>query len=234
VFKAHKTLAMPATVALCLCVAACGSTSQGVGSASRSASGAATEAAGGGPASSNITGDYDGDDDYSNQRSNDGDNDDSTKPKDRDNDSDSSGKSYFDSDDSSVRGFGHAADSAEGRTIASLVRRYFAAANAGDGATACSIMVPGIARSVPEDIGGPAGPLYARGTTCAVVMSKAFVHYHRQIAAHAATLRIAAVRVKRGNGVAVLAFNRLPGREIHVAREGDVWKIQATLDAELP
>jgi hypothetical protein len=225
---------MLATVALCLCVASCGGASRGVGPASRSTPGAAANAAGmGGPASNSITGDYDGDDDYSNQRSNDGDNDDSTKPKDRDNDSDSAGKSYFDSDDSSVRGFGHAAGFAERKTIASLVKRYFVLANAGDGATACSMIVSSIARSVPEDLGGPAGPLYARGTTCAVVLSKAFEHYHRQIAAHAATLEIADIRVKRGAGVAVLAFKKLPGREIHVAREGGVWKIEAILDAEL-
>jgi hypothetical protein len=187
-----------------------------------------------GPASSNITGDYDGDDDYNNQRSSDGDNDDSTKPKDRDNDSDSSGKSYFDSDDSSVRGFGHAASSVDSKTIASLVKRYFAAATTGDGVAACSMFVSSIARSVPEDLGGPAGPLYARGSTCAAVMSKAFEHYHRQIAAHAATLEIADIRVKRGGGVAVLAFKKLPGREIHVAREGGGWKIEALLDRELP
>ena len=225
-----STLALPATVVLCLCVVACGGASRGVGSASRSTA----EAAAAMQPSNSITGDYDGDDDYSNQGSNDGDNDDSTQPKDRDNDSDSSGKSYFDSDDSSVRGFGHAAGPVEGKRIASLIKRYFAAANAGDGATACSMMVSSIAKSIPEDIGGPAGPLYARGTTCATVVSRAFEHYHRQLAAHTGTLEIADIRVSRSKGVVVLAFEKLPGRQIHVARESGVWKVDALLDAELP
>jgi hypothetical protein len=65
-------------------------------------------------------------------------------------------------------------------------------------------------------------------------MSKVFAHYHRELSAHAAELQIAAVRVEGEKGVAVLAFKTLPGRELHVAREAGVWRVDGLLDLELP
>jgi hypothetical protein len=226
---AHNKLVLPVVVALCLCVAACGAASHGAGSTSRSASAAV------GPSPS-ITGDYDGDDDYGAKLQSDGDNDDSTMPKDRDNDNvgDDSGNSYFDADDEVVRLSGHVASAVDRTAITRLVKRYFAVANAEDGMTACSMIVSSFAKSVPETLGRPPGPPYARGTTCAAVMSKVFAHYHRQLAAHATTLEVNGVRVDRGIGVAVLAFRTLPGRQIRVAREGGVWRMDALLDLELP
>jgi hypothetical protein len=230
--NSHKAPALPTIVVLCICLSACGGSSHGAGSPSRSSSAIASPSAV--PTSPSITGDYDGDDEKASKHSSDGDNDDST-PKDRDNDSDNSSGSYFDGDDKSVRGLGHAASAADGKTIERLVKRYFAVAVAEDGKTACSMISSGIAKSIPETLGGGAGPLYARGaTTCAAVMSKTFAHYHRQLAAHAPTLEVSAVRVDGNDGLAVLAFKALPGRQLRVARDGGVWRVGALLDLELP
>jgi hypothetical protein len=235
-------LALRATAVamLCLCVAACGRTGRETGSALRPAS---TAASSGGASATNpaspaspspsIAGDYDSDDDYGNGPFSDGD-DDNGVPADRDGDSDNSSGSYYDPDDNSVRRLGHAADAEDRRAIVRLVRRYFAAAVAEDGAAACSMVRRSLARAVPEDYGrSPAQP-YARGTTCAQVMSGIFKHYHRQLAAHARILAVSDVRVDPGKGVAVLAFRGLPARQMGAVREGGAWRIRGLLDTELP
>jgi hypothetical protein len=228
IFNVHNVLAPLAIAALCASVLACGEAGRH-GSASRSSS-----SSGIGPAQGSISGDYDRDDDFKKALNNDGDNDDSTQRKDRDNDSDNMSDSYYDIDDNTVRKYGHAADASDRRTVAALVKRYFAAAAREDGVTACSMIVPVFANSVPETLGQAAGPLYSRGNTCAVVLSKLFYHFHRQLAAHAAELEVTGVRVDGAKGIAVLGFRTLPGRLLHVAREGTVWKIDALLDLELP
>jgi hypothetical protein len=187
------------------------------------------------PPSMSVTGDYDSDDDPGEKhRRDDGDNDDITGPKDRDNDTDSSGKSYFDSDDSSVLRFGHAADPADTKTIASLVKRYFAAATAENGKKACSMLTTDFVKSVPEVQGGGSGPPYARGKSCVEVLSGIFVHYHRQLAAHNPSLKVAAVRLAGREGLVALAFKGLPGRSTRVEREDGTWRIDSLLDIELP
>jgi hypothetical protein len=227
---------------LCVGVAACGGGKAGAGSSPDSSSPATTApstvaqtgASEVGPAQGEISGDYDSDDDHPNGASNDADNDDIRTTKDRDNDMDNGSHSYYDQDDNSTRVFGRAARGAEASAIAALVRRYFAAAAREDGASACSLIVPTLARSVPEDLGRSSGPLFSRGQTCVVVMSKIFKHYHRQLAAHLASLRVDAVRVEGSGGWAVLAFRALPGRRVRVARVGRAWMMDALLDEELP
>jgi hypothetical protein len=221
----------PLATVLCLSVAGCGGTSRGSTGRAQHSVASHTEKF---PVSASISGDYDGDDDYGTKLRGDADNDDSRKPKDRDNDSDSNGKSYFDSDDDSVRHFGRPADAVDRNEVARLVMLYFAAANAEDGGNACAMLVPSLAKSLPETLGGAAGPPYAQGNTCARVMSGVFAHYHPQLAAHAASLRVSSVRVDHGKGVAILAFKALAGRQIHVTQEGVLWRINGPLDIELP
>ncbi len=229
--SAHRMLALlTIAAALCLVVVACGGTTDATRSASLVASSASIAP------SPRVTGDYDGDDDYADERHSDGDNDDVTRNLDRDGDSSSDNQthSYFDSDDSVVRSSAHPAGAPDRRSIVDLVTRYFAAATAGDGAMACPMIVPSFAKAVPENLGGPAGPGFARGTTCAGVLSKVFVHYHRQLAAHEATLRVSNVRVDRDGGLAVLAFKNLPPRQVRLLKQGGIWRMDDLLDSELP
>lgn len=230
-------LPLPTVIVLCACVAACGAASKENGSAPTRLTSGSTEATTASTARSldaHNSGDYDRDDLVDGQSVNDGDNDDSTGQKDRDGDSDNSSNTYYDKDDRTVRGFGHAASAADRRAIAALVKRYYMAAAAADGTTACSTIESSIAKAVPEALGTSAGPSYARGDTCAVVMSKIFRASHRQLAAYAARIQVARVRLDRGSGLAVLSFGTLPARQIPVIREGSAWKLEAVLDSELP
>jgi hypothetical protein len=183
--------------------------------------------------SPSLTGDYDRDDDIATKGDSDGDNDDN-RARDKDNDSDNRSGSYFDADDAGVREYGRPAGAADRKAVARLVERYFALADARDGATACELIAPTFAKAVPETLGRPPGPPYASGATCAVVMSKLFIHFHRQLAAHAASLRVSAVRVAHGEAIAVLAFHGLPGRQIRAIRADGRWRMNSLLDTELP
>lgn len=130
--------------------------------------------------------------------------------------------------------FGHAADAADARTIATLVKRYYAAAHAEDGAKACKMLYSTLEEAVPEDYGeSPPGQPYMRGTTCAAVLTLLFKHDHPQLALELPKLEVARVRLVEHHGIAILHFGTLPERQIPVAREGHIWKIQALLDSEV-
>jgi hypothetical protein len=212
--------------ALCASIAACGGAAQVT----------ATDPAAI-PPSPSLTGDYDGDDEYhADPRRKDADNDDSNAPKDKDNDTDASGGGPFDADDHAMLHFGHLANPAEWRAIAALMRRYFAAADAQDGAAACAMFAPALVRSTSTMLGGATDiARYLRGQpTCAGLMARMFAHYHREIAAHAARLSVSRVRVQLNEGLVGLSFGTLPEAELRVQRVGGVWKVENQLDTELP
>lgn len=226
-------------VLLSLVMVACGSTSGGLSSSHAGLKALGSRGDGSLAASTRIpplrylAGDYDGDD-YDSRR-NDSDNDDSKQPRDGDNDLDSAANSGYDSDDRSVLALGHPANPAVKHAVASLVKGYFAAAASEDGQAACSMLVSSISKSVPQDLGQSPGPPYLHGKTCAVVMRKVFKQDHRQLALYPATIQVAAVRVSRSVGVAVLRFKTLPRRQVRIVRDEDgTWKIEAYLDGELP
>ncbi|MGA9285387.1 MAG: hypothetical protein WBV85_08085 [Solirubrobacteraceae bacterium] len=186
------------------------------------------------PTGPHTFGDYDDDDGYYDVGPSDYDNDDSEKPTDKDGDFDSSGGGQYDSDDNSVRYFGHSARPADRRAITALSKIYYAAAVADDGAKACSLIASPIAKLYPQSL-GVGGPPYLRGLkTCAEIVSKLFDQNHTQVRADAATLRVTNVRVEGKLGLAVLAFNGRPGRQMETIREHRSWKMLFPLDTELP
>ena len=218
---------LPSILLLCLGVTACANSSHKRAMSSTTVAEAM-------PTERTITGDYDNDD-YGTAAASYGDADnDEHKATDQDNDSDNSSGSAFDRDDETIRDFGHAADSADKRAITALIERYYSLAVAQDGAAGCLMIVPSLARSVPEDIGRPPGPPYLRGDTCAAVLSKAFKVNRRQLTAYSASLRVTVVRVLRDRAVVIFGFNALSGRLFRLLREGGVWKLESLLDGELP
>jgi hypothetical protein len=148
-----------------------------------------------------------------------------------DNDYKKESKGYRDSDDSSVVAYGHATNPADWRAIAALVKRYYAAAAADDGATGCSLIYSTFAKAVPEDYGQGAGPAYSRGTTCPVVMSKTFEHFHSQLAG---PVIVTSVRVSGLEGRALLGSHTMVARYIRVKREHGTWKINQLIGESLP
>jgi hypothetical protein len=151
---------------------------------------------------------------------------------DADNDvKDNAGLGYYDKDDDIVRSFGSRADSVEERRFVSIVRRYYQAAAASDGATACSLMDRDYARSIPEDYGKRPGPLYLRGKTCAVVMTLLFQHEHAHLAR---SWWMTAVRVKDDEALVLLGATAQPAISVTLQRQGARWGIRGLLGFPLP
>ncbi|MGH2879519.1 MAG: hypothetical protein ACRDK4_07945 [Solirubrobacteraceae bacterium] len=140
-------------------------------------------------------------------------------------------KAYYDSDDSPIRGYGEAADPSDSRAIAALVKRYYAAAAAANGARACSLVYSLFAEAIPEDYGRGAGPAYSRGDTCAVVLSKLFKHDHAQIPT---SIVVSAVRIDGGQARALIGSKTAPAGYLTVRRERGDWKIDNLLAVQLP
>jgi hypothetical protein len=230
---------LPALVAIALLgllVSACGGSGKGEGSASQTSSTATATAAKGAPApgastaSSAATGSFMGDEDDDDTASNNTGNSKYDNDADFDNDTIKS-KGYYDGDDGGIRSYGHAASAADKRAIAALVKRYYAAAAASDGAKACPLMYSTLQEAIPEDYGQPPGPAYARGKTCAVVMSKLFAHVHSRLAG---AFEMTGVRVDGREARALLGSRTTPARFILATRERGAWKIDELLGQPLP
>jgi hypothetical protein len=116
------------------------------------------------------------------------------------------------------------------RAVAELVKRYYAAALAGDGVKGCSMLYSVFAKAVAEDYGQVPSLSYLHGAkTCAALMSRVFDHFHSQLAAQVPVLRVTAVRFKGARGVAVLSFKDMPTLLLPVEREHGVWRVDQLL-----
>jgi len=153
-------------------------------------------------------------------------------PTDFDKDNDGNGKRH-DEDDATVLDYGQAAGAPVKQAVTRLVERYYAAAAASNGATACSLLYSLIGESVAEEYGQPPGPPALRGSTCAVVMSKLFKQNQARLGAEDATLKVIAVRIKGKRGLALLTSKALPERHMPIHLEHGVWKIFDLTDSEL-
>ena len=211
-----KSLLASVTVALlCFGISACGSSSKGVGSASQSSSSSAAATA---AASTSTTPAPD------------------FRKADRDQDNDvGAPQDGLEKNNNRVLDFGRAAGSSDERAITSLIEGYYAAALAEDGAKACTLLYSTLAEAVPEDYGqSPPSQPYMRGTTCPTVMMLLFKHEHSKLAVLVPLLKVSRVRLKEHHGLVVLQFGKMPERQIPVAREGHIWRVEALLDSELP
>lgn len=149
----------------------------------------------------------------------------STHNNDRDNDGD------HNDDDGKVLYFGHPAAPADRRDSVALVTGYFSAAAAEDGARACTMLVPFIAESVPEDYGHTPG---LEGHTCAAVLTKLFRVHHPELVMKQATLRIMTVRVEGDRALVVFDFPKIPEvRQITERRVNGRWRLLDLLDGIL-
>lgn len=145
------------------------------------------------------------------------------------------GAASDDANHANLLSFGDAATPSERRPIATLLRRYYAAAATEDGARACSLLYSRLAESVPEDYGvSPPGPAYMKGETCPAALTALFKHIHTQAVAEKAAFEAGPIRLEGLHGFAVLDFAHLPERQIVVRREGGSWKVVTLFDSPLP
>lgn len=153
------------------------------------------------------------------------------KDADFDNDAKDKRRGYHDSDDNVVLTYGHAASSAEQKALTDVVTRYYAAAAAGNGASACSMITSTFVQAIPEDYGQSPGPVYLRGKTCAAVMTLLFKHEHKRLAA---APEITQVRVGDKQAYVFLGSQAVPASFVTMEREGGVWKVAGLLAQALP
>jgi hypothetical protein len=128
--------------------------------------------------------------------------------------------------------YGGRADPANTHTIEALVRSYYAASLAGNGAKACELLARSLAQAVPDEYGKGA---QAGGEGCRGPMSTLLAQQHaRLLSQEIPTMLITGVHVKGKVGLAVLRFKTTPESQIILAREGGIWKINALFGAYMP
>lgn len=210
-------LALVPIALLSVCIVACGGASQTTGSTSRASSDGSAAA---GSASATASHGAVQTTDYAQADS------------DKDNDS----GPEDDKSNNGVLDYGHPASAVDARAVTALVKRYYAAAIAENGAKACEMLYSIFSEAIAEDYGqNSPGPAYLHaGKTCSQVMSLLFKHLHSQLRVELPKLKVARVRLNGHHGLALLSFGTMPERQISVAREGHAWKVESLIDSELP
>ncbi len=129
---------------------------------------------------------------------------------------------------------GVAASRANRQAITALVKDYYAAALAGDGARACSLLHRQLADSVAEDYGNQASSPELRGKTCPVVMSKVFRYRRGQPTSDIAGIEVTGVRIVDGDmAIALLRSPTMAVGETSLQREGGIWRMDQLLGSSL-
>ncbi len=128
-----------------------------------------------------------------------------------------------DDDTPFLRSYGPQANPTDRSAIAALLKRYYAAAAAGDGAAACQELSATLA------LGLTAGQ---SGATCASVVTPLLAEQRQRFAAdQVASMVLIQARVKNGLGLAEVGFKAAPISQIVVKREHGTWKVDALFDS---
>jgi hypothetical protein len=148
---------------------------------------------------------------------------------DGDEDADETSTAEGDQDDQTqLASYGPKAGPATTRAIANILRRYYAAAAAGDGDGACALLNAALAAS----LAAAAGPTGKDAHTCAAGIAPVLAQQHqRLLAEQPATMTVIAVYAKGGLALATLGFKHAPESDILLTRAGSAWKIDALYDS---
>jgi hypothetical protein len=149
---------------------------------------------------------------------------------DGDGDDDSFGQGPDDTDKDAIATYGPAAGSAERQAIVSVIRRYYAAAAADDGAGVCSLTYSLFAESLVEAHSHGKGAPALRGSTCAQVVSKLFAGRHSGIARDLASLRVSVIQLRGKQGFAIARFGIADERILQLQHlPGGAWAMDVLL-----
>jgi ketosteroid isomerase-like protein len=123
------------------------------------------------------------------------------------------------------------ANRTEARAITELVKRYYAASFAGDGASACALLSASIAKGLVAD---QTKPTQGARDSCVEAISPLLAQQHQHLTAEdPATMAMTGVHLNGNLALVALRFKRAPEREIIVQREGRTWKIDAPFDVAM-
>ncbi len=140
--------------------------------------------------------------------------------------------SYHDSDDSEIVATTHDAKAPDKRVIIAVVQRYYAALATGNGVKACSMLLPSLAQSAPEDYGLSPGPSFLRGgKTCPAIIVMLSKHFHARLAGH---VEVTGVHARGDNALALLGSTTMPASDVSLERRGNAWKVTALIGDVLP
>jgi len=140
----------------------------------------------------------------------------------------------YDLDDNPTLDYGHLADATDAAAITELVRRYYAAAAAENGAAGCHMLFPVMAESLPEDYATPSGNESANGSNCAAVLTKVFKGQHTRYVSRNASLSVTSVRIEGVQGLALLQFKGILDAHLRFRRYGNRWTVRQLIDEGLP
>lgn len=131
-------------------------------------------------------------------------------------------------DDGEILDYGHAASAADSRAVGALIRRYYRAAAAENGAEGCALLIPALAESVAEQLSDSAG---LRAPDCARALGRLFELEHRKLAGEA-TVKVVLVRVDGERSLTMLSFANNPAvRQIFARRVDGSWKLREPFDS---
>jgi ketosteroid isomerase-like protein len=113
--------------------------------------------------------------------------------------------------------------------IAALVKRYYTAAAAEDGAQACAMLSADIVAGLSEEPQSSSSP--TRQSACAVALSRVYKTQHRLLEEDdVSTMVIADVRINHDVATAIVGFRSMPVGSLRLRRQKGAWKIDAILD----
>jgi hypothetical protein len=131
-----------------------------------------------------------------------------------------------------ILSFGHSATPVEQHAVTTAVKHYYTAAAAGDGAKACSLLAPSLAKTLARDYGHTH---YLAGGDCAMVLSKLFERLHGELMVDRHTIVVLPARMKGDLGVALLSWNDSSREgQIVLRHEHGAWKLDALIDGPRP
>lgn len=141
-------------------------------------------------------------------------------------------RKYHDTDDDQMLSFGHSTGPPYLLNIISIVKRYYAAAAAGEGTSACFMLYAPLAQKLEEEKRPGSGLAYLHGSkVCGQVAARLFKHHHNSFVGPA---EVTGVRVLGNEGRALLGSKVRPAGFIRVRDERGEWKVDQLIGSTLP
>jgi hypothetical protein len=129
-------------------------------------------------------------------------------------------------DEYDIRRYGHAANAADRRAIATVIERYHAATAAEDGSKACPLLTAALAKAMA----GQASSEGVASRACEEAVTKLLTQLAGHSDANLPTIDVTLVRVRRGEARAMVRLPSGEERYVPLTRQADAWKVAALFD----
>lgn len=127
--------------------------------------------------------------------------------------------------------YGPAASGAQATAVAATVRRYLATAAAGNGDAACSLLVPGVADSLPREYGTLGAPYLHGARTCQAVLTRMFRHRRRELGA---PIDVTGILARGKSAYVLVASAAMPVSTVAARLEHGRWMVAVPMPGPIP